>query len=109
MVTYIKYKNKNVPCVVDYGTLKNFQRETGTKLSDLENTLQDLAQTEVLFKIAVHRGFDLQKKECDYSDEELEIIIGDVYTQFLEIFTNGLFKIFSPDQKPPKQNTSKKK
>lgn len=106
---FIKYKNNDVPCQVSYGALARWQRETGIKLGEIEESIQDLELTSLLLWHSINYEYMQLSKENPYKREDMYEILQDCYLQFMEIFTAGIKKIFTPQEQPVSTPKSKKK
>lgn len=105
---FIKYKNEEIPCQVSYGALARWQKETGIKLVEVEGSLQDLDLTALLLWHSINYEYMQLSKENPFKRDDMYSILNECYLQFMEIFTTGIKKIFTPQVEEP-VNKSKKK
>jgi hypothetical protein len=90
---YIEYDNKEIPVIIDFAVIKQFQMKHKIKLSNFEEVVNDLQLTEELVKLAIRRGCKLESIEDEYS-KNAEDILSDSYAEFLEIFNESVTKMF---------------
>ncbi|HYG03017.1 MAG TPA: hypothetical protein VD927_11275 [Chryseosolibacter sp.] len=93
-MNYIKYKEQELPCTIDFAVIKNVCAKGKLKLSDFESVLNDPTQIEVLFIEALKRGFKLEGKVFDISAEQAEDILAGSFADFLKIVSEDVLNVF---------------
>lgn len=95
-VKFLKYENKKIPYRVSYGSLNEWQKETGKSIDDLENIDHDLQMLEPLFYHCVTLGYKVNKQESPYTREELEMVLDANWLDFMagvgDFFQKGVTK-----------------
>jgi hypothetical protein len=94
---YLNYQDKQIPCSVDFSTIKQFQKLYNIKLSEFETVVENLDMTEKLCQIAIKRG--CQREGIDDMSAHAEDILCEANAEFLLIFNAALFKLFNVKDK----------
>jgi len=108
-MNYLKYKEKELPIKIDFGTIKNTSAKLNLKLSQFELVLDNLDYTSVLFFESLKRGFKLEGKVFDISEAEAEEILAENYADFLMIVSQEVLKVFTPKSKQQTETTIEEK
>lgn len=82
-VKFIKHGKEKIPYRVSYRSLKEWQKETGKGLKDLDAIDDDLELIEPLFYHSVTTGYKAINKPCDYTREKLQDILDECWLEFL--------------------------
>ena len=105
----MKYNEKEIKSVIDFYVLRNFQKETGIKLSDIDQAIQNLEYTNKLCWLSIKRAYILEGYQVDkipIKEEDVDNILTTNYAGFLEIFNDAVTKMFA---QPSITKTGKKK
>jgi hypothetical protein len=99
-MNYISYKDAELPVIVNYSALKQFQNKTKKSLSEVEEVINDLELFEQLFYYALQAGHKMEGRICNITKDMCEDILSfdDNYSQFITIFSNDVLKLFKPKQ-----------
>ena len=89
---YITYKKEKLPIRVSYYALKQYQKETGKDLSDLDENLENL---EILLYHSLIAGHKSENKEMILPREEMEFILDESMGQFNAVIISSFP---TPDQ-----------
>lgn len=110
-MNYITYKDQELPVIVNYSALKQFQNKTKKSLDDIEDVINDLELFEQLFYYSLLAGSKLEGEICKITKDMCEDVLSfdDNYSEFIRIFSNDVLKLFKPKQTPDKQEVEEVK
>jgi hypothetical protein len=83
-VLFIEHGKEKIPYRVKYYALKEWQKETGKTLADLDSLDSDLSLLEPLFFHSVMSGYKDAGQKCPYKREELSNILDDCWLAFMK-------------------------
>jgi len=81
MVEFIAYKGSIYPIRISYFALKNFQKETGKEIDQVD---ADMSLLEVLLWFSLVAGHKAQDKTLELKREEVEFILDESMNEFIE-------------------------
>lgn len=101
MLQYVKYKGKDVPLVVDIGSMTKVCARLGLKLSEFdESKVFDIAGNGLIFiEECLKRAYRIEEKEWDLKEVDVENI-------YVEYLSKGIGKL---NEAMPSKKESKKK
>lgn len=93
---FLKYKEQDLPVIVDFAVIKNVCSKLNLKLSDFESTINNPEQTELIAFEGLKRGHKLEGVEFNLTEPDVENILSENYGTFLQIFSECVLKMFTP-------------
>lgn len=107
-MNYIKFKDKQLPIVVNFSALKKFQKQTKTPYNDIETIINDLDLITEMFWFALESGCYIDKITTPISKDEIDDVLNDSFGEFIKIYMEDVVKIFAPANKDEETTEVKK-
>lgn len=92
---YLKYKDRELPLIVDFKVIKAVCAKLNLKLSQFEKAIDNPEDSEKVFIEALRRGHQLENIPYNIDDAEIEEILSSCYGTFLRCFTEDVLKMFA--------------
>ena len=86
MINYITYKEEKYPLRVSYYAVKQYELETGKKISSLDESTSNL---EILLWYALIAGSKAENKVLHLTREDCEFILDESMTEFADAISHS--------------------
>ena len=96
---FVKYKDQDLPVQIDFSVIKAVCSRLNIQLSNFEQVVNNPEQFETVVFEALKRGHKLDGKEFKLTAPEVEEILNECFADFLQVFTECVLKIFTPNSK----------
>jgi hypothetical protein len=103
---FIKYKDQELPLVIDFAVVKAVCARLNTTLTQFEQSINNPEQAQIIAFEALKRGHKLEGKEFNIKESEVEDILSQPsgLADFLIVYTEDVLKIFTPSNQSLKKN-----